>query len=503
MIPRSGLVVGFALLASASMAGPPADDLLARALAPTPVLEDLRRLTDTIGGRPTGSRPLDEAVEWAVERLRDAGLDDVHTEAYAAPRVWVPRTEQVTITAPALPGAALRAAGLVFAANTPLAGLEAAVADVGAGDEAGFGAAGDVTGKWALVHSRPMTTIEDLFVEYLSLPAVLDRLRAAGAAGVLYMSTRPGRLLYRHNLTLDGSVFPLPGVLLEREGASRIARLVAAGSPVRVKAILVADMPENAAARNVVAEIRGSASPEETVILGAHLDSWDLGRGALDNGCNAAMVIDVARQMAVLARRGIRPKRTVRFSLYTGEEAGLFGSSAEVRAHRKDLDQVKAQVIFDEGTGRTSGFSLGGRADLRASVEAALAPVGALGPFEQTTDAFVGTDNFDYLIEGVPTLVANQDGPPYLPDYHAESDTFDKVDTRELKLNEAIAAVVTWGLANADVLPPRQSRAEVEALVHATGLDQQMKTFGYWDDFAAGRRGRALQGDAPPVPAAP
>jgi carboxypeptidase Q len=503
VISRGPLVAALSLLASVSLAASPGEELLARALAPTPVLDDLRKLTDTIGGRPTGSHPLDEAVEWAVETLRASGVDDVHTEAYSAPRVWIPRTEQAEITEPALPGGALRTAGLVFAANTPAAGLEAPVADVGDGAEAGFAAAGDVTGKWVLVHSRPMKAIEDLFDEYLSLPAVLGRARSAGAAGILYMSTRPGRLLYRHNLTLDGTVFPLPGALLEREGALRIARLIASGAAVRVKATLVADMPQNAAARNVVAEIRGATASGEVVILGAHLDSWDLGRGALDNGCNAALVIDVARQMAILAQRGVRPKRTVRFSLYTGEEAGLFGSLAEVRAHRKDLDQVKAQVIFDEGTGRTSGFSLGGREDLRAAVAAALAPAAALGPFEQTTDAFVGTDNFDYLIEGVPNLVANQDGPPYLPDYHAESDTFDKVDTRELKLNEGIAAVVTWGLANADALPGRQSRAEVEALVHATGLDQQMKAFGYWDDFAAGRRGRALPGGAAPAPAAP
>jgi carboxypeptidase Q len=496
MILRSSLAAVLALGATVSTAAPPADELLARTLAPTPVLDDLQHLTDVIGGRPTGSRPLDEAVEWATGRLRAAGLDDVHTEAWAAPRVWLPQTETAEVTAP-LPGGRLRVAGMPFGANTPAGGLEAPVADVGSGDAAGFAAAGDVRGKWVLVHSEPMKSIEDLFKEYMSLPGVLTRLRDAGGAGLLYISTRPGRLLYRHNLTLDASRFPLPGVLVEREGGLRLARLLAAGKEARVKATVVADMPENASARNVVAELRGATAPGELVILGAHLDSWDLGRGALDNGCNVAMVIDVARQMAALAKAGIRPKRTIRFSLYTGEEAGLFGSLAEVRAHREELGRVKAQIIFDEGTGRTSGFSLGGREDLRAAVDAALGPASSLGPFVQTADAFVGTDNYDYLVEGTPNLVANQDGPPYLPDYHAESDTFDKVDARELKLNESIAAVVTWGLADSDRLPGRQSRAEVEALVHATGLDEQMKTFGYWDDFEAGRRGRA------PEPAAP
>ena len=177
--------------------------------------------------------------------------------------------------------------------------------------------------------------------------------------------------------------------------------------------------------------------------------------------------------------------------LYTGEEPGMYGSFAEVRNHRAELDQVQAQIIYDEGTGRTSGFSTGGRADLVSGVDAALAPVAAMGPFKQTNDAFVGTDNYDYLVEGVPTLVANQDGPPYLPDYHAESDTLDKVDVRELKANSAIAAVLAWGLADRPApLGSRQSRAEVEALAKATGLEEQMKLFGLWDAFVSGARGR-------------
>jgi Zn-dependent M28 family amino/carboxypeptidase len=181
----------------------------------------------------------------------------------------------------------------------------------------------------------------------------------------------------------------------------------------------------------------------------------------------------------------------VRIVLFSGEELGLYGSWLDVRAHRAELDKLRAAIIFDEGTGRTTGFSLGGRADLGPAVEQALAPVAGLGPFVQTTDAFIGTDNYDYLLEGVPNLVANQDGAPYLPDYHAESDTFDKVDTRELKANAAIAGALVWALADADKPPaPRQTRAQVQAVVKATGLDVQMKTFSMWDEFATGKRGR-------------
>jgi carboxypeptidase Q len=488
---------------AAAIGQAPGAALWARLLAPTPVVDDLRELTDRIGGRPTGSPAAARAVEWGLGRFREAGLEDVRAEPYTAPRLWLPGAESGEITAPVFPaetpgGRRLRVAGMAFSSPTPAAGLAAEVVDVGAGDEAGFAAAAaagaggaGLRGRWALVHSEPMKGIDDLFKEYLVTPGILSRARRAGAAGILWMSTRSGKLLYRHNLALDGSLAPLPGAVVEREGAERIARLLAAGEKVTVRLALASEAPAAARAENAVAEIRGREHPDEVVILGAHLDSWDLGRGALDNGCNAALVIDVARQAMALARAGMRPRRTLRFVLYTGEEQGTFGSWGEVANHRGELDRVKAQIVFDEGTGRTSGFSLGGRADLRPSVEAALAPAAGLGPFVHTVDAFVGTDNYDYLVEGVPTLVANQDAAPYLPDYHAESDTFDKADLRELKSNAAIAGILAWNLADAaGPLPPRQSRAEVEALLKATGLAEQMKTFGLWEDFARGARGR-------------
>jgi carboxypeptidase Q len=475
---------------------PPAR-LLGRLLGVTPIVSDFSQLVDSIGGRPTGSPALERAVEGGLSRFRDAGLENVHAEEYVAPRLWLPGAESGEVTEPLLPWlpaerAALRVAAMPFSSPTPPGGLEAEVAAVGTGDAAAFAAMGErARGRWLLVHTEPMRSIDDLFAEYLATPGIESRARAAGAAGILWTSNRPGRLLYRHNLALDGSLSPLPGAVVEREGALLLARLAAAGQTVKVRLRLASTSPDHPRAKNVVAEIRGREKPDEVVILGAHLDSWDLGRGALDNGCNAALVIDVARQAMALARAGERPRRTLRFVLYSGEEAGTLGSWGEVRAHRAELDRVKAQVVFDEGTGRTTGFSLGGRADLKAATDAVLAVASGLGPFTQTTDAFVGTDNYDYLVEGVPTLVANQAGLPYLPDYHAESDTWDKADLREMKANAAVAGVVVWGLADREAAPaPRQSRAEVEALLKATGLDEQMKTFGLWADFVSGARGR-------------
>jgi carboxypeptidase Q len=471
--------------------------LVARTLVKTPIEADLRELTDEIGGRPTGSKAMGRAVTWGLAKFSGAGLENVHAESYTAPVLWVPGEESATVVRPRNPwdapvAAQLRVAAMPFAGGTPAGGLEADVADVGLGDVGGFKAVTSLRGRWALVHTNPIASIPDLFNEYVIAPGIFDRARRAGATGVLWIADRPSLLLYRHQITFNDTIFPLPGAVVEREGGLRLARLIESGQTVRVRVILRPTVQRNAIAQNVVAEIRGSEKPDEVVILGAHLDSWELGRGAKDDGCNAAMVVDAARQMMSLARDGIRPRRTVRFMLYSGEEAGLLGSWGDVRKLRAHLDSIKGVIAVDEGGGRTTGVSLQGRPDLESTIDAALAPISGLGPFVQTADAFMGTDNFDYMIEGIPTVLPNQDLTPYYLDYHANSDTYDKVDVRELKLNTAINAVLAWSLADSQApLPPRWNHAQVKAMLLSTGVADQMKAFGVWADFESGKRGRA------------
>jgi len=239
---------------------------------------------------------------------------------------------------------------------------------------------------------------------------------------------------------------------------------------------------------NVVGEIRGYEKPDEIVVLGAHLDSWDLGTGALDDGCNAALVIEAAR---AIKGTGLLPRRTIRFILFSGEEEGLLGSWAYVREHRAELDKYRGVVVFDTGVGRVTGYSLGGRHDSEAPVNEILKPFNGWGVDHQTLDAQTGTDHLDFLLEGVPTLVANQEVANYMQNYHAASDTFDKVDIRELKLNTVLAAVTAWGLADrTEPIGKRQSRAEVEALMKETGLDKELQLNGMWAGFQSGERGR-------------
>jgi len=145
---------------------------------------------------------------------------------------------------------------------------------------------------------------------------------------------------------------------------------------------------------------------------------------------------------------------------------------------------LSAAIIFDTGTGQVTGYSLGGRHDALDTINAVVKPFADWGVTKQTEDAFWGTDNIDFLLEGVPTLVANQVEANYLPNYHAYSDTFDKVDMPQLRKNVALAAYTVAYLANADKkLAPRQTRSQIEKLLRDTKLDEQLKTFGLWDEW--------------------
>lgn len=313
-----------------------------------------------------------------------------------------------------------------------------------------------------------------------------QRTIAAGAVGLIYQGSRPDGVLYRHNAWL-GPANRHPMMVMERTAAGRIIRLLRDGHALTLTARLDLQAGGPYESYNVVGEIRGATRPNEIVVIGSHLDSWDIGTGTLDNGANAAMMIDIARQ---IHRLGLRPARTVRFVLWNGEEQGLIGSWRYTAARQDELDRTVMAGSVDIGTGRITGFFTGGRQDVVEAVERALEPVRGLGPFTEVNVPIVGTDNFDFMMEGVPNLVANQESANYGPNYHAGSDTFDKADLVQLRTNAAIMAALVWHFANTDTVLPRSSRAQIEQLVRSTDLADQMRTFGILHDWESGARGR-------------
>jgi hypothetical protein len=168
-----------------------------------------------------------------------------------------------------------------------------------------------------------------------------------------------------------------------------------------------------------------------------------------------------------------------------------------VRTHRAEMPRHIAVVIHDIGDGKVVGYFTNGRPDLDARVKTILAPVASWGADGVDEEAILGTDNFDFLLEGVPNLVANQETDRYLADYHAESDTFDKVDLESARKNAAVAAVAVLGIANSPtILAPRQTRAEVEKILldPRWKLAEQMKAYDLWKQWESGERGREVGG---------
>ena len=453
----------------------------------SPLESNLRHLTDDIGGRVSGSPEMGKAVDWGVAAFRAAGVD-VRTESYQLPHAWSEGATRLEVLGPVSFPVSLVSLGLSPA--TPEGGIEAPLVFVGTGTAADFARAGAaVKGAILLVHTEVSYTWADLFREYDAPPPVIERAVKAGAAAILWTGERERKLLYRHTNSPDGRLEDLPQAILAREDGLRLERTATAyPGKVRLRLTMPNKITGAVEQKNVIGEIRGYEKPDEIVVLGAHLDSWELGTGALDNGCNAALVIEAAR---AIKASGLLPRRTIRFILFSGEEQGLLGSWAYVRAHREEMDKYRGVIIFDSGVGRVTGYSLGGRHDIEAAVQEILKPFEGWGVDTQTLDATTGTDHLDFLLEGVPTLVANQDVANYLQNYHAASDTFDKVDIRELKLNTVLATVTAWGIADRpEPIGNRQSRAELETLMKETGLDKELQSLDMWKDFQSGARGR-------------
>jgi carboxypeptidase Q len=487
-------VKSFALLLLLAVPAAMADDddlplLLGAIMGPSPLEENLRQLTDDIGGRVAGTEANRRAVSWAAEAFRRAGVERVTTESFELPVGWAEGETRVEVLEPR--PHPVRAVSIAWSPPTPPGGIEARVVDLGFGTEADFERHADrLTGALLLVNRTVLETWDDLFAEYDDAGPVIERAVEAGSAGILWISTKENGVLYRH-INTHGEIDALPQAILAREDGLRLSRFAAVGKPVRVRLVLPNTVSGPVTTENVIAEIPGTDKGDEIVALGAHLDAWDLGSGALDNGANVALVIEVAR--AIRAAE-ITPRRTLRFLLWNGEEQGLQGSRAYVRRHRDELDRFVTYLNIDGGVGRVVGFAVAGRPEVENALREVLVPLAGWGVDQHLLDTYGGSDHVDFLLEGVPILDANQPESNYLPNYHASSDTMDKVPIRELKLNTAIMAATVLGISQRDErLGKRLDRFELEALIHETGFVDYLESEGLWEEFVAGRRGREMR----------
>lgn len=454
-------------------------------LGKTPIAEDLHELCDKIGGRVTGTEPNERAVEWAVRKFQEAGVD-VRKEAFQMPSFWNETSAKAEISGEI--SFSPKIVSRAFSSTTPKDGLTGELISAGYGSEEDFKKLGsNAKGKLVLIQTNVLEDLSGLFGEYDDAAKIEARAEKAEVLGVVYMSSREKKLLYRH---LAARLYnnKLLLVVMARDDATRCQRVLDRGGKLNMKLNLNIQTGGSYTSHNVIAEIKGSEKPDEIVIVGAHIDSWGLGTGANDNGCNVSMMIDLARQMKKL---GIQPKRTIRFALWNGEEQCMCGSLAYTQQYEAELDKHRIAISIDIGSGNITGYLSGGRPEVAQLAENSLGSVPGLGPFTIADVPIVGTDNYDFMMQGVPNLIGAHENYNYCSDYHSESDTYDKVNLSNLKANSAIVASTLLYFANGDYTPAkRQNRAEIQSLIDNTNLAEQMRAFHYLKPWENGERGR-------------
>jgi Zn-dependent M28 family amino/carboxypeptidase len=229
---------------------------------------------------------------------------------------------------------------------------------------------------------------------------------------------------------------------------------------------------------NVVAEIRGRERADEWVIVGAHLDSWDFGTGAQDNGAGVAQVLEAARAIASMPRP---PRRSIRFALWGGEEQGLLGSAAYARAHESEMKTCIAALNTDNGAGHPKGWQYEGRKDLRAALEPFSELLSGLGGEGLSEEMTFDTDHGHFMLAGVPALNLWVDMEHYEAIHHKASDTLDKVDAHDLAAGAAVLAVTAYAIAEQpEPFAPRLDHKGVAEILQKAGLDEFLTTIGVW-----------------------
>lgn len=423
-----------------------AETLRQEALAKSRAHEWVQQLTDRVGPRLAGSPGDAKAVAWAVEKMKELGLSKVRAEKVPFTR-WERGVETGAVVSPVQQPLLLTALG--GSVPTRPEGVEAEVIEVASVDALDALPADGAKGK--IVFITLPTERGNTAAGYAK--AAVGRHRGASAAakkGAVAMilrslGTSNARFPHAGSMGYEEGVPQIPAAALSVPDALLLQRLLAAGGPVRVKLVLGCRTVGPAETANVVGEIPGRERPDEIVLIGAHLDSWDLGTGALDDGAGVGAVLDAAR---LIAAAPSHPRRTVRVVLFANEEHGLDGAMGYAQAHASELAHHVVAMELDHGTEKVLGVSfVGGPETERAMKEigALLAPLQVEAPAPGPGH---GADLTPLRTPGVPLVALHQDSTPYFDYHHTADDTFDKIDAA--KLAQVVAATVAFTYGAAD-----------------------------------------------------
>jgi carboxypeptidase Q len=459
--------------------------VLAEARKGSEVMANLTHLSDIIGPRLTGSSALKKANDWAAGRMKKYGLSNVHQEPWTMPEGWQrgPATGRIiepdngrTLSLASMgwaPGTRGKVRGEVVIVNPRKPGdlasykgkLKGAVVLLGPPRKLRPLAEMDKPGgSPAAAFTTPESGARPPREGPGSFRAVRDLLVKEGVAAVLSDAGKPFGLLMTgggwggfggRGADRPSADNRVPRLSVAHEHYALLYRLASRPKPARTRVELEVSnkfLPGPVVVHNTVGEIRGSEKPDEFVVVGAHLDSWDLGQGTLDNGAGTVVVLEAAR---VLARCGARPKRTIRFVLFTGEEQGLHGSRAYVARHKDEMARTSAALVHDTGTGKVVGLGWMGKANLKPLLGPELGALKGLGVQELHARGMGGSDHVSFARAGVPACMFRQEPAGYRFGHHSQADTLEMAREADLIQGVQVMALTALRLANMDKLLPR------------------------------------------------
>ena len=442
------------------------------------LMKNLEYLTTEIGARLTGSPQMNRASEWALQRFKDYGVD-AHLETTEIPHSWTRGSDTSEITAPITKTVQIRSVGWSKATDGPVSANVVFINAENASDLDKY--KGKLKG--AIIMTRPPAELPaeaeipnnayDAVIppshgipragaagRFRQRQQIMKAIAAEGAAVALVDSGKPDSLF---NMGSFSRYQPsdIPIAFLTHEDYSLIYRLLQSGT-VSMKVNLTGTFSPGPVKTSItVAEIKGSEHPDERVIIGGHLDSWDLGQGALDNGTGAMATLEAARTLQALAWK---PKRTITFILFTGEEQGGVGANLFVKNHEAEIPKMDAALIDDTGTGKVFSIALEDEYETASLMEEIYRPLQEVFDLEALSTRYFGSsDHVEFINKGVPGYFCVQKPAHYREAHHSQTDTFDKVIPDEVNEGAALLAAWAWNVSEMpQALPhhaPREERS--------------------------------------------
>ncbi len=437
----------------------------------------LRWSTLHIGHRLTGSPQGRRAEDLADSLFRTSASLAVSSFPFRA-QAWSRGTVQLTVS----DGAGALHLASVALANTPLScSVEAPLVDAGNGLPEDLDRIGDrANGAALLINIGLVAATKGTRNLHRSEKAALALAR--GAKALVFVNQVDGHVLLTGTASIDGSLIPVPAVCIATEDGTALRKRLAEKEALSIS-LTMGNHSDVVSARNIIAEIRGAEKPDEVIVVGGHLDSWDLASGATDNGLGSFSILDLARAMANTPHR---PARTIRFVLFMGEEQGLLGSRALVKHYQEsgELKHIRCMINLDM-SGNPQGFGVGGPADWGSLIARLSSEIHGVDTAEfagrASEEVWLHSDHQPFLLAGVPVIYPLSDlGKHVYGCYHSSCDDIHLVDPQAMVNNVRFVGQLIYHLAAQPELPPVFTEDGLRARLVEAGLEQPLRIGGDW-----------------------